>query len=243
MNKEILIRRIRHSLKAFMPARILQAQLHRRVFVQFAEKIGLVYFGYVNQRNDEHRLVRGLTVSSTHRDDNYCIGTFRGYDVTLVERSDTIRFPGKPTKRHNWIIMTFDLHAPVDAPHVFMGLHTHSDTFYAHLFTTFSHLNRVPLGASGTPDPAFIDKYALYAEPAQAAMVEYLFDHELTQALAQHFGSFTLEIFDGSVYLYAEHQRPTSGLLERMLKNGLWLAQSFDERLERTRRTGESPAP
>ena len=42
-------------LKTLAPAKVLQSQLHRRVFMQFAEKVRLVYFGYVDQRNDEHR--------------------------------------------------------------------------------------------------------------------------------------------------------------------------------------------
>src|ERR1044072_5775592 len=102
----------KYYAKAFVPAKVLQSRLHKRVFMQFAEKIGLVYFGYVNQRSDEHRLVRGLTVSAGHRDSNYCVGSFQGYDIALVERIDTIRFPGKSSKTHNWIIMTFDLHIP-----------------------------------------------------------------------------------------------------------------------------------
>jgi hypothetical protein len=200
------------------------------VFLQFAEKAGMVYFGYVDQRNDDHRLVRGLTVSARHRDDHYCIGTFEDYDVTLVERVDTIHFPGKPAKNHDWIIMTFDLHTNVDVPHIFLGLHTHSDTFYAHLFTKFSQLSRAPLGTFGVYDKNFTNKYALYTEPAQSITAERLFDQEITKTIADHFGSLTVEVVDGCLYVYAEHQRPTQALLEKMLKYGSWLAQSIDHR-------------
>ncbi len=220
-------------LKAFVPAKVLQARLHKRVFMQFAEKTGLVYFGYVNQRSDEHRLVRGLTVSAKHRDDHYCIGSYHGYDIALVERVDTIRFPGKPKKTHDWIIMTFDLHSPVDVPHVFMGLHTHSDTFYAQLFTKFSTLIKAPLGTFGAYDPAFVNKYALYTEPAQLVAAQRLFDQDIAKTIAAHFGSLTAEIVEGSLYLYAEHQRPSMALLDKMIKYGVWLAQSIDERTER----------
>lgn len=221
----------KYLLKAFVPAKVLQAQMHRRVFIQFAEKAGLVYFGYVDQRNDEHRLVRGLTVSAHHRDDNYCIGTSHGYDVTLVERVDTIRFPGKPKKTHDWIILTLDLHSHVDVPHVFIGLHTHSETFYAQLFTKFSNLAKVPLGTFGSYDPAFTNKYAVYTEPAQAIDAERLFDQTIAKSMAEHFGGLTAELIEGSLYLYAEHQRPSIALLERMLKYGVWLAQSLDAKL------------
>lgn len=219
--------------KALMPAKVLQAQLHKRVFMQFAEKIGLVYFGYVNQRSDEHRLVRGLTVSARHRDSNYCVGSFKGYDISLVERTDTIRFPGKPSKTHNWIIMTFDLHIPEGVPHVFIGLHTHSETFYSHLFTKFTNMVKAPLGTFGAHDPLFINKYAMYTEPAHIVAAEQLFSRDITAEIAKHFGSFTVELFDDSLYIYAEHQRPTGVLLERMLKCGLWLAESLDAKSQK----------
>lgn len=218
-------------LNALMPSKVLQTRLHRHVFMQFAERIGMVYFGYVDQRNDDHRLVRGLTVSARHKDNHYCVGSYDSYDIALVERFDTIHFPGKPSRAHNWIIMTFDLHTSKDIPHIFLGLHAHNETFYAHLFTKFSQLTRIPLGTYGQHDAQFIQKYALYTEPAHMLRVEELFHPEVTKIIAGSFGSFTAEIADGSVYIYAEHSRPSAQLLERMFKCGLWLTKTIDERM------------
>ena len=220
----------KRTLQRLVPASVIQAQLHRRVIMQFAEKVGLVYFGYVDQRNDEHRLVRGLTLSANHRDNHYCIGTYEGYDITLVERRDTIRFPGKSTKTHNWIIMTFDLRTTIDLPHVFMGLHTHSETFYAHLFTKFSNLTKVSLAAYGMYDKSFSGRYALYTTPDQALNVASLIDPALAKIIGDHFGGLTFEITDGCLYLYADDQRTTHVLLEKMLKYGIWLSQTIDFR-------------
>lgn len=221
---------IKQFFDVLVPAKVIQSRLHQRVFMHFAEKVGLVYFGYVDQRSDDHRLVRGLTMSARHRDNHYCIGTFQNYDVTLVERTDTLKFPGKPAKSHNWIIMEFDLHTKADLPHVFLGLHTHSETFYAHLFTKFASLTKVPLGTFGTYDPAFVNRYTVYTQPAMALEAERLFDQPTTKIIADHFGSLTVEIADNCLYLYAEHQRPTEALLERMIKYGAWLAASVDGR-------------
>lgn len=215
-------------LKTFVPAKVIQSRLHKRVFMQFAEKMGMVYFGYVDQRNDEHRLIRGLTVSANHRDNHYCIGSFDGYDIMLVERSDTIHFPGKPSKNHTWIIMTFDLHTRVDIPHTFVGLHAHNETFYAHLFTKFPQLSKVPPATYGAQDPQFVNRYAVYTEPAHYIAMAQLFSPMLTKGIAESFGSMTFEIDEGCLYLYAEHQRPSLPMLERMLKNGTWLAQVID---------------
>jgi len=215
-------------MNAFTPAKVLQSRLHRRIFTQFADKVGLVYFGYVDQRSDEHRLVRGLTVSARHRDNHYCIGSYGGYDIMLVERRDTIHFPGKPARSHNWIIMTLDLHTSRDLPHIFLGLHAHNETFYAHLFTKFSQLTKVPLGSYGRHNTTFTGRYAIYTEPAHMLDAEALFNPEVTTIIGESFGSLTAEIADGCVYIYAEHSRPTQQLLERMLKSGLWLSQVVD---------------
>lgn len=225
--KETLKRHGNYVAKAFMPAKVLQSRLHAKVYKQFAERLGLVYFGFVDQRHDEHRLVRGLTMSAKHRDNHYCIGSYENYDVLLVERTDTIRFPGKPARSHEWIIMTFDLHTKIDLPHIFLGLHTHSDTFYAHLFTKFSQLTKAQLGTFGAYDAGFMNRYSIYTEPSQAIQAEKLIDPE-TAAIIAHFGSLTVEIVDGSLYIYAENQRPTSALLEKMLKYGKWLAEVVD---------------
>lgn len=215
------------ALKTLVPAKVIQSRLHRRVFTQFADKLGLVYFGYVDQRDDEHRLVRGLTVSGSHRDNHYCIGSFNGYDITLVERTDTLHFPGKPSKNHTWIIMVFDLHAIRDLPHIFVGLHTHSDTFYSHLFTKFASLTSVPLLQPYSP--GFVGRYRMYTEPSQFHAAQQFITPEMAKVIGDHFGSFTFEIAENCLYMYTEHQRPTASLLDAMIKNGAWLARSIDE--------------
>jgi len=213
------------SMRTFVPAKVIQSRLHKHVFMTFAEKVGLVYFGYVNQRSDDHRLVRGLTVSANHRDNHYCIGTFKTYDITVVERTDTVSFPGKPNKNHDWIIMAIDLHTQRDLPHVFLGLHSYSEAFYAQLFTKFTHFIKLP---SGQYDPAFIHRYDIYSQPDKMLETQQLFTQHTTQLIAEYFGGLMIELAENCLYVYAEH-RPTEALLERMLQYGVWLAQSIDQ--------------
>lgn len=226
-----VVKKGKQIIKSLAPAKVVQARLHKRVMMDFAEKVGLVYFGYVDQRSDEHRLVRGLTMSARHHDNHYCIGTFQGYDMTLVERSDTIAFPGKSTRTHNWIIMEFDLHTNIDVPHVFVGLRSHNDTFYAHLFTKFPTLAKAPLGAFGGYLPSFTNKYSVYTAPVHIEATQRIIDPSVAQVMGDHFGNLMVELYEGSVYIYAEDQRPTQALLDRMLKFGVWLAASVDVRL------------
>lgn len=223
------IERSKYALQRLIPTKHLQSQMHRRVFQQFASKIGLVYFGYVDQRNDEHSLIRGLTVSTKHRDNHYCIGSFEGYDVTLVERIDTIHTPGKSPKTHNWIIMTFDLHHAVDMPHIFVGAHTHSDAFYQQLFTKYGNFNKVPLELSGAYDHHFLKHYSVFAKAEQALSAERLFSPAITKEIAYKFENMTIEVSEGTVYLYTENLRPSSTILDKMLTRGLWLARCFDQ--------------
>lgn len=226
-----VIKKSRRIITSLAPAKVIQARLHKRVMMEFAEKIGLVYFGYVDQRSDEHRLVRGLTMSTRHHDNHYCIGTFQGYDMTLVERSDTLTFPGKSSQSHDWIIMEFDLHTKVDLPHIFIGLRTHSDTFYAHLFTKFPTLAKAPLGTFSGYLASFTNKYTVYTSPAHLDMAQRLVDPSVAQVIGDHFGNLMIEISEGSVFIYAEDQRPSQALLDRMLKFGVWLAASIDARM------------
>ena len=227
--KSRIIHKGKVKFQQLVPAKVVQSRLHKRAFQQFATKLGLVYFGYVDQRNDEHSLVRGVTVSTKHRDNHYCIGSFDGYDITVVERVDTLHFPGKESKTHNWTILTLDLHHGHDVPHVFMGLTSHHDTFHAHLLTRLTHFAKIHVGVLGQYEPAFTDKYAFYAKAEQALTVERLFTPQVAKAIAANFGQLTLEIDDGTLYVYSESQRPSVVLLEKMLQCGVWMAKIADE--------------
>ncbi|HEV7951920.1 MAG TPA: hypothetical protein VGO98_00935, partial [Candidatus Saccharimonadales bacterium] len=211
---------------------VILSHIDKRTFQRFAKKVGLVYFGYVDQRNDEHSLIRGMTVSTKHRDNHYCIGSFEGYDVTLVKRIDTIHFPGKPSRLHSWVIMTFDLHRFVDLPHVFLGSHSHNETFYAQFFTKYSHFSKIDLEQAGTYPAHFIKRHTLFAKADQSLSAERLFNPTLAQSIDEQFGVLSIEIHDGTVYLYAEHQHPSMALLDSMLTRGLWLARTIDNQEE-----------
>ena len=90
---------------------------------------------------------------------------------------------------------------------------------------------KAPLGTFQEYSAEFVNKYAIYTEPAQLALIEYLFSKDITKPIAEHFGNITIEISDGCLYLYAWHQRPSLTLLTRMLQNGAWLAGALDERM------------
>lgn len=234
MGKKIksITQKAKAKILSTTPSQMAASQARRRNIVHFAEKLGFVYFGFVDQRRDEHRLVRGVTLSPSHRDNHYCIGSYKGYDMVLVQRTDTVSFPGKPTRPYRWMILQIDLRRKTDLPHIFVGVNTHSDTFYLNLFSTFNRLRRVYLGMLGVHHADFTNRYNVYVEPARAIEAERVLTPGITQAIGQKFHPFDIEVDDSALYVYADKQAVSQQLLESMLKSGLWLAEAIDKQPE-----------
>ncbi len=205
-----------------LPGHIVRHQRTRAVIQRLADRLGLVYFGYVDQRDDDHRLVRGSTVSTTHDDYHYTVGSFQGYDVSLVVRRDSLRYSDKRLKEHFWTIVTVDLHSEVDAPHVYIAQHTVRDEMVSRL----THLTALPQAGD-----AFSKQYTLYGSMGQFIMVQSLFMQPVRDVIAREFIGTSVEVVDGTVYLYLIEKHPSRTQLERLVRNGIWLAQTIDATL------------
>lgn len=201
----------------------------KRIITRFADQFGLVYFGFVSQHDDEHRIVRGMTLSTNHRDEHYCIGTYENYDVIFVERSDVLQTETKKKKSHRWHVIAFDLKTTRELPHIFVGLHTHSEEFYMLFFTKFPGMRQLTLGHTAAYPPQFAANHRLYANPAAIIDVESVMTPEAATIIATHFQGVAFEVVDKSLYIYSESPRLSSDLLETLLKNGRWLAESIDK--------------
>jgi hypothetical protein len=214
------------KLSSLIPHTLLpSAQATKRLIHNFAEESGMVYFGYVSQRSDDHHIVRGLTVSNKHVDDHYCIGTYEGYDIMFVERSDNLR----SGKRHIWHILEFDLRNTVDIPHIFIGSSKSGHGFHELLETKYPAMQPVSLGATGMYPPEFSSHFSLYVIPALAVSAEQIVPPETAKAMSTHFKGLVMEIADQSLYVYSEQSHLTADLLTTMLQNGRWLAKQIDQ--------------
>ena len=211
------------------PGHVARKFSTRRTIASFADMLGLVYFGYVNQSDDEHRLLRGMTISRTHDDQHYCVGTFKGYDMALVVRRDTLTYPDKRLKDHHWTIMTFDLHTYVDVPHFYIG----QSKIREELLARYSALVPLQFGHFTQHAQAFIDNYIVYSSAEHAVEVEQILRPELTSGIAAHFKDLSVELSENTLYLYATEKHPSRSLLERMTNDGVWLAQAIDESRQR----------
>lgn len=197
----------------------------KRMVTDFADRSGMVYFGYVSQRSDEHHIVRGLTVSTNHVDDHYCIGTYDHYDVMFVERSDVL----KSGKQHTWHIMEFDLKTSADIPHFFIGSSKHGLGFHELLGTKYPHLHAMALGATNEYPASFTSYFSTYVTPAHSVVMEHLITPEIAETIADHFKGVVMEVTEQALYLYSEKPHLTADLLDTMLQNGAWLAKQIDQ--------------
>lgn len=224
--RERIALRFKRALRHMRPAHVVATRVTRKMIEEFSEKVGLVYFGYVDQRDDDHRLIRGHTVSDTHQDNHYCIGTVRGYDVMLVSRNDVIRTNGheRREQRCHWLIVTVDLHTTVDLPHFYIGHRERNAAFLA----AHTPLYPIAIGGLYRYPQHFLTSYTIYGTATHTLDIERLVTPQMTEVIAAHFVGASFEVQDNAVYLYIESERPDEALLEKMLSNCLWLAESID---------------
>jgi hypothetical protein len=109
-----------------------------------------------------------------------------------------------------------------------MGAHNHTDSSYAKLFTSVPSMQPIPLGTFGSHSDEFSQRYSLFASATQFIEVERLFTADVTRTIAVHFWPLAVEVYEGSLYVYSDNQTLSVGLLDTMLKNGLWLAEKLD---------------
>ena len=200
----------------------LNHRKRKHIISKFADKVGLVYFGFVNQHSDDHKVVRGLTVSPSHQDNNYSVGTVSGYNVTIVDRSDEF----------NWLIMSFELHTKQPMPHFFIGPKNHNLESFSALFSTFPNMKDVKLGTFENYNEEFLNRFTLFARPGKSIEVERLLTAGITRTLGAHLWPLSVEQHNNVLYIYADNAHVTPHLLDSMLKNGLWLAAVLDSQSE-----------
>lgn len=203
-----------------------------RTMRKFADKVGLVYFGAVDQKSDRHKVVRGFTVSPSHKDSHYSVGTVGNYDIALVNRSDAVWQANGSIDIYSWLIMTFELHTKVDIPHFFLCAKNRDKRSYQALFATHHSLKETAMGILEEYTPEFISRFSLYIQPAQSIEIERLLPADTARVLSAHFWPLSIEQHENILYIYSAGEQITPGLLNTMIESGLWLAKTIDSRSE-----------
>jgi hypothetical protein len=211
----------------------IRSKTRKNIIKKFADKFGLVYFGYVNQHDDDHKIIRGLTVSTRHVDHHYCVGSVGTYNVAVVDRSDIIQKPNASIKLKNWFIVSFDLHTKKPVPHFFIQSNNRDDKLYEALFTIFPNMKQVYFGTFEKYSPDFISRFSIYARPAKSVDVEKLINSKASLTLGAHLWPYCVEQHNNVLYVYSSNNKLSIGALETMLENGLWLASFIDSQVEK----------
>jgi hypothetical protein len=195
----------------------------------FISKIGLVYFGTVDQHEDEHEVIRGLTVSTTHRDTHYAVGSFDGYDVSLVDRFDVSYDSNHHATEHSWVIIQVNLQ-DVTLPHLFFKPLGHSPAAYNRFFTAYNTLHVINDVFNDTHSGEFHSRYELYGLATHVAALEDTLTPFVTQTIAARFWPHAIEIFEGKLYVYITEHRLNEAVLGSTLESTTWLASVLDKK-------------
>ncbi|MFY9227760.1 MAG: hypothetical protein WAO28_00310 [Candidatus Microsaccharimonas sp.] len=221
-------------IKAIIRRNSVAARTRGRAIRTFANKLGLVYFGTVDQKTDDHKVIRGLTVSTTHRDNHYAVGSFNDYDVSIVDRFDIIINPRGIETDHNWLIFQINLENGESFPHTFFNPIGHDVDAYSKFFTSFSHLGIANPIFEGNHSDEFSARYQIFATAGRALEIEKTFNADVTKTIAARLWPHAIEILDNKLYIYTLEPKLTETLLETAISSGLWLAQLIDARDDST---------
>lgn len=208
----------RHASAARSRARVLRA---------FSKKLGLVYFGLVDQHKDEHDIIRGLTVSTTHRDDHYAVGNYDGTDISVVDRFDVIVNPDGTVSEHFWVIFRLKLDKSI--PHLFLKPLNHTPDSYTKLYNASHQLQPVNSVFLGAHSQEFNTRYEVFASVDQALEIEKLLTTDITQTIAARLWPHAVELVDGYLYFYTTDSTLTETLLESGLSSALWLVEVINQ--------------
>ena len=195
----------------------------------FASKIGLVYFGTVDQHKDEHEVIRGLTVSTTHRDTHYVVGSFDDYDISIVDRFDVSYDAHHQPIEHIWLILQVSLQ-DVTLPHIFFKPLGHSPAAYNRFFTSFNTLHVINDVFNDTYSSEFHARYELYGLATHVVSLEGTLTPMVTQTIAARFWPHAIEIYKGKLYVYTTEHRLNETVLGSMLQATTWLAGVLDKK-------------
>lgn len=215
------------NLNSLFGLDLIQQRQTKIVYKEICERYDLVYFGSVNQHEDEHEMVRGVTLSTTHHDMHYCVGSVQGRDVIILRRTDDIALANKPAKTYSWNILQVDLRN-TQLPHTLLDAHHHDEDFYTHLFTKFIRLTKADSSLFENHDNQFSKSFSLYTPPDSLDVQSTLLPPDTTAVIGHHFAHFDYEFFQDRLIVYAPDRKATVQLLEKMLNAGVWLANELE---------------
>lgn len=203
-----------------------------RVIRRLSDQLGMVYFGMVNQHDDDHSAIRGFSASLTHSDTHYTVGTFNGHDIRIVDRLDILHVPGHDNHQQVWTIIEVDLNVN-QIPHVFFVPTGKPGSDYVRLFASQPYMQ--PLNSVLTTQnksPEFHGRYQMLARTTHSHEIERLFNSPTIVGIGARFWPHGIEIQHGKLFIYMTEKKLTKSGLEITLTSALWLAELINDRAE-----------
>jgi hypothetical protein len=212
-------------LPVFLHRHTRHGRSRSRTLKQFASKLGLVYFGLVDQHVDEHDVIRGVTASTSHRDEHYAVGSYDGYGISVVDRSDIVGPSPNQTEQH-WVILQIKLDQPT--PKLFIKPMNHDSGEYDRLLDV--NVDYKPLNEFFETrfSEEFLSRFVVYGAPGKIGEIEALLTPEFAQELAAHIWPQAIELSDQTLYAYISSKEPTDTEINTALVAALWLAHRLD---------------
>lgn len=201
-----------------------------RIVRKMADRLGFVYFGAVNQHEDDHSAIRGFSASLTHVDAHYAVGTYEGYNIRVVNRSDILHTVERHNHHQTWTIIEIDLSLP-DVPHVFFVPTGQESAAYARLFATQPYM--LPLNShslSHNKSPEFHGRYQLLGRTTHSHTIATLLDSPTIVGIGARFWPHGIELQHGKLYVYLSEKHLTLSGFQIALTAGLWLADTLNDR-------------
>ncbi len=196
---------------------------------KFADTHDLVYFGALTQ-DDESRLVKGITISNSHHDSHYCVGTVMGRDVIYLQRTDALLGSHTPRREHyTWNILELDLRETLELPHIYIeGKYRHNTAFYETLSMKHREFSPLPDHFLHGYDPLFAERFVVRMSAASSLEFASLLSPERAAVMAHHFHHFDFEWRNDTLYVYYLSRQPSFDKLNLMMRAGVWLAAELE---------------
>ena len=203
----------------------ISKQLHTaRVVRNFAEGLGLIYFGTVSRDRSGQAAIKGITASNTYFDRHFSTGSFKGYDITMLVRRDTIAVTNHNDISFAWTVLKLNLDNRNDlAPLAII------DNDMIEVYSSkFSNLQRLLPLRNSSHAQQFIERFSVLGRAANRLDVYKLLNDNMLQNLTFQTQKYSIELVDNELYIYIPAKYPTKNELTWQMNFGIWLAQNID---------------
>lgn len=193
-----------------------------------AKELGLVYFGSIDQHVDEFEIIRGLSVSNTHKDSHFAVGNFDGFDISVVDRLQ-VSHGGTRHRAERFVVLQVALEDKASVPPTLLRA---TGTEHLSSLTVLPPSMRDVTSHFSGLSSEFVTRYQLFSSPSQLSTLEQIFTDEVERTIAARFWPLSVEVSNDTLLVYITDKKITHSLLRGALSLALWLSQQVPDKQE-----------